>query len=371
MDCRMICLSLRRNLNSRESVEPRTVPREKDTTAPLFFCVPHPSALPRRRVKLKGFVAASSLSIMLAVFPAMAFAQPARFDTSLVSTFTVAALTAAARTGDSIADFRASNPATHARLTAVLARLDRPEVMRLPLSLVARPERVTGIGRQAGFAFVSRATRPSNAPGLAEYDGPALDTLAMLMAQELPRALEPILGEDRTDRLLEPLEAFNFARRNVSIAQSLEKLRRYERKYGPGSPRLNAVEVLLNYGAQWLPGFRPDVEGWPGALEVVASYVPTYLTLADGKGRAMSVAELGFRRYLWSKGFGSSVLKPGYVSLGLAVAGERDGAMTSPLRGKSRVGAFLGWGESKIAYVGGSENRVMITRQIQLVPWVF
>jgi len=311
------------------------------------------------------------LAAGLALAPIAVGAQQARFDTSLVRTFTVAALVSAARTGDSLAGFRTSNPATHQRLQGVISRLDRPEVMRLPLALVARPERVTGSTRQARVAFVARAERPANAPGLAEYDGPALDTLAMIMAQELPRALEPLVGEDSTDRLLEPLEAFNFARRGASIAMSLEKLRRYERKYGPGSPRLNGVEVLLNYGAQWLPGFRPNVEGWPGALEVIASYVPMYLTVVDGNGRAIAVAELGLRRYLWNKDFGNSFLKPAYLSLGLAVAGERDAVLASPLRGDPRFGAFFGWGEAKIAWVGGSEKRVMFTRQMQLVPWVF
>ena len=315
--------------------------------------------------------AVSSLCLALSAAPHGATAQQARFDTASVRTFTVAALVDAARKGDSIAAFRTTNAATHARLSGVIARLDRAEVMRLPLSLVARPERITGGERRARFGFVSRATRPGHAPGLSEYDGPALDTLAMLMAQELPRALEPTLGEDGTDRLLEPLEAFNFARRNVSIAQSLEKLRRYERKYGPGSPRLNGVEVLLNYGAQWLPGFAPNAEGWPGALELVASYVPAYLTMVDGNGRAISVGEFGLRRYLWNRNFGNSLLRPGYLSLGLAMAGERDGAMASPWRGESRLGAFFGWGEAKIAYVGGKEKRVMVTRQMQFVPWVF
>jgi hypothetical protein len=314
---------------------------------------------------------AGGMATAFAFTPLAASAQQARFDTSLVRTFTVAALLTAARTGDSLAGFRSSNPATHQRLQGVIDRLDRPEVLRLPLALVARPERVTGSTREARMAFVARAERPANAPGLAEYDGPALDTLAMVMAQELPRALEPLVGEDSTDRLLEPLEAFNFARRSASIAMSLEKLRRYERKYGPGAPRLNGVEVLMNYGAQWLPGFRPNVEGWPGALEVVASYVPAYLTMVDGKGRAVAVGELGLRRYLWNKDFGNSLLKPAYLSLGLAVAGERDGAMAWPLRGERRYGAFFGWGEAKIAWVGGNEKRVMFTRQMQLVPWVF
>jgi hypothetical protein len=311
-----------------------------------------------------------ALGVSAGVAPLLG-AQPARFDTALVRTYTLGALVSAARMGDSVAAWRTANPAAHGRLAALLARLERPELTSLPLILVAQPEQVTGPERRARLEFVARAERPEGPPGLARVDGAAIDTLAMLMAQELPRALEPVVGEDSTDRLLAPLEAFNFARRNQSIATSLEKLRRFERKFGPGSPRLNVVEVLLNYGAQWLPGFAPNNDGWPGSLEVVASYVPTYLTIADGSGRAVSIAELGLRRYLWGRDFGTSVFKPGYFSLGLALAGERDGALASPWRGDSRLGAFFGWGGAKLAYVGGRDKRLLITRQMHIVPWVF
>ena len=321
-------------------------------------------------MNLGAKVLRSTLALAVAA-PAVLPAQPARFDTALVRTYTLGALVSAARTGDSVAVLRTANPAAHARIAGLLLRIDRPELTSLPLVLVAQPERVTGAERHARFAFVARAEQPAGAPGLAAVDGPAIDTLAMLMAQELPRALEPVVGEDSTDRLLAPLEAFNFARRNQSIATSLEKLRRFERKFGPDSPRLNFVEVILNYGAQWLPGFAPNGDGWPGALEVVASYVPTYLTVADGSGRAVSVAELGLRRYLWGRDFGTSVFKPAYFSVGLAVAGERDRVLASPWRGDARVGAFFGWGGAKLAYVGGREKRLMITRQMQVVPWVF
>ena len=59
------------------------------------------------------------------------------------------------------------------------------------------------------------------------------------------------------------------------------------------------------------------------------------------------------------------------MSFGLAVAGARDGAFVSPLQGKARIGAFLGWGQAKIAVLGGRERRVIVTRQFQVVPWVF
>ena len=54
-----------------------------------------------------------------------------------------------------------------------------------------------------------------------------------------------------------------------------------------------------------------------------------------------------------------------------AMAGEADGAVTNPFKGRSRFGAFFGWGDAKIAWTGGRESRVLVTRQVQLVPWGF
>ncbi|MEP7383338.1 MAG: hypothetical protein ABI910_16740, partial [Gemmatimonadota bacterium] len=160
----------------------------------------------------------------------------------------------------------------------------------------------------------------------------------------------------------------------VSIAQSLEKLNRFERKYGPDSPRLNIVEVGLNYVAQWVPLFKPNAEGWPSRFEVVTSYVPLYLTVVDSRARPVTVAELGLRGYLWRRGWGGSeggALRPGYISFGVALAGDRDGAFVSPLKGTRRVGGYFGWGETKLAILGGKERRLLLTRQFQMVPWVF
>lgn len=290
-------------------------------------------------------------------------AQATRFDTSLVHTLTLGALVRAAQAGDSMAGFKTTSPDVHALFTRSIARLDRPEIERIGLELLA--------SRQAGLGVVSRRQRPTS---LSAQEAAALDTLARVMGEELPDALAPVISHDSANRLLDPLEALTFARRGVSIAQSLEKLRRFERKYGPGSPRLNVVEVGLNFVAQWIPAFRPSPEGWPSRLEVVASYVPTYLTVANGKARAVTVAEFGPRVYVWREGWGGrrgGKLRPGYISFGAALAGERDGALSSPFRGASRFGAFVGWGDAKIALIGGRAARLLVTRQVQLVPWVF
>jgi hypothetical protein len=260
----------------------------------------------------------------------------------------------------------------------LVARLDRPAVTDLSLATVAEARARAGGGeRRAGFGRIARFGRKAEVPGLGDGDAATLDTLTRLMPAELRSAMEarsPAVPDDSVDQILAPLDAFNFVRRDVSIAFSLEKLNRYERKYGPEAPQLNAAEVGLNFVAQWIPLFLPDAEGWPSRFELVASYVPAYLTMVDEKPRPVTVAELGLRSYIWRTGWGGQaggVLKPGYVSFGVAVAGERDGAFVSPLQGKSRIGAYFGWGEAKVALLTGSRKRLLITRQFQMVPWIF
>lgn len=288
-----------------------------------------------------------------------------RFDTSLVQSTTVGALLDAARAGDSLARVAAWNAALHTRLSGLIGQLDRPTTRRLTLGVIADP--------RASASVVARKQRPA-APTARDIE--ALDTLTAIMQRVFPAVLRDSarLADDAIASLMMPRNAWAFARRDVSIAQSTEKLRRFERKYGPSTPKLNAVEVLLNFGAQWVPGFQPSGDGWPSRREIVASYVPTYLTVTGGKARAVTVAELGMRSYIWTEGWGGregGVLRPGYISFGLALAGEADGALASPLRGSSRFGAFFGWGDAKVAFVGGRERRVLVTRQVQLVPWTF
>ena len=108
--------------------------------------------------------------------------------------------------------------------------------------------------------------------------------------------------------------------------------------------------------------------------ELIASYVPTYLTIVDSKARAVTVAEAGVRLYIWRDGWGGKTggtLRPAYVSFGAVAAGERDGALTSPFHGTSRFGGFVGWGDSRFAVIGGRESRVLFTRRVQIVPWLF
>lgn len=305
-------------------------------------------------------------------------AQPRTgFDTATARTLTVGALLTASRAALATVKPTASTNAAVPIVERLLLRLDRPAVTTVPLDTLARVAANPSV-RRASFRQVARFGRRAVADGIGAADAADLDTLVRVTRFELRRAMEartptPV-SDDSVDLLLAPYDALQRLQLERGIGLSLEKLNRYERKYGPDAPQLNVVEVGLNFVAQWFPAFRPDSLGWPSRLEVIASYVPTYLTAVDSRAQAVTVAEVGFRSYLWKRGWGGStgsVLKPGYLSYGIAIAGDRDGAFVSPLRGTSRVGAFFGWGQTKLAVIGGARTRVLVTRQLQVVPWLF
>ena len=53
----------------------------------------------------------------------------------------------------------------------------------------------------------------------------------------------------------------------------------------------------------------------------------------------------------------------------MSLSGETDEPLS--FRGDTRFGAFFGWGELKVAYLGGANKRVLFTQQFQIIPWVF
>jgi hypothetical protein len=179
-----------------------------------------------------------------------------------------------------------------------------------------------------------------------------------------------------TDPLRSTVGELQTSETTTSMRWDLEVLRRLERKYGPGSAKLNGLEVLIAYSLQRTPGFGIDrATGYPGPLETVLAYSATYLTHSDGEMRLVSVAEFGLRRYIFARGWGgsglTSWLRPAYFSGGFAMSGESDDPLTSPFQGQSRYGAFFGWGELKVAFLGGDNKRLLVTQQVQVIPWVF
>ena len=159
---------------------------------------------------------------------------------------------------------------------------------------------------------------------------------------------------------------------------AIERLSNYERKLGPTSARLNFAEVLLNYSTQrWIPGFKPTPLGGPSPLEVVASYVPGYITVESGDKTPIPVSagEFGFRWYLFGKNFGKSgvegMLLPSYFAGGVLVASDDNGALVWPWRGRQHVGGYVSWGAIKVGYIHRPTSSWLVSKQFQAIPFVF
>lgn len=202
----------------------------------------------------------------------------------------------------------------------------------------------------------------------------AISELKGLANNDLRDALKAA-GRTDAPAILAPVTRLQAAELQESIDNSVDILRKYERKFGPDSARLNGVEVFLNYGLQRVPKFGPNAAGEPGPLEAIASYSPTYMTYTAGKSRMISLSEFGLRRYFFGESWGKKgklgLLRPAFMTGGLAVASGDDGALKWPWKGKARLGGFFSWGELKVAYVGGDNQRFMVSRQFQLIPWAF
>lgn len=178
-------------------------------------------------------------------------------------------------------------------------------------------------------------------------------------------------GTERAHAVLAPVRALHDAILEQSKADDLERLRRFGIKYGPGSPHLNVIETLANYALQSFSPFGIEADRSPGPFEVVASYATHDFTVANSKLAIGSLGTIGLRRYIFTQGWGTSVLRPSYIDAGVAIAGERDGVLVNPWQGHSRVGGFFSWGDYRVAWVGGGRRRVFVSRNLQLVHWVF
>lgn len=314
---------------------------------------------------------ALALGLLTVISPsAVVLAQPATIAVEgTVGSFrrAVESATRAARLADTL-------PAFQQLLLRQLAVLDRRTLDSIPLDAVGR-EWMSSATNRAPLSRVARWRPRDPMALLSAAEQIAIDSAAFVSLQLLPDLLDARLPEDSVDVLLAPISAFDRARRIESLAQSVEKLRRYERKFGPTSARLNVVEVGLNFVAQSLPPFRPSADGWPSPFEVVAAYVPTYGTVHDGRATAWTVLEVGLRYYVFDERWGQSglagLLRPSQLAMGVAVVNADGGALQEPWRDSPRVGGFVSWGGVKLAIVGGNGPNLLITRQFQVIPFAF
>ncbi len=235
---------------------------------------------------------------------------------------------------------------------------------------------LTGQGA-VSLAAVARTRQKAYSEVAAARLDTAMRTLRpLLRSRDVQPTINAALGDSAAQVFRAVLDAPALYFTAAALDRSLERLSRYERKLGLQSPKLNAIEVLLNYSAQrWMPGFAPSITRGPSPLELIASYVPAYATIDGRKLTAVSASEFGVRSYLfgdqWGKDGKAGLLKPAYWSIGALVASDRNGALAWPWDGRTRTGAFIGWGELKVGYLPGRKSSVIVTRQLQFIPFVF
>jgi hypothetical protein len=165
------------------------------------------------------------------------------------------------------------------------------------------------------------------------------------------------------ERADQAVEAYNDMLLDDAIRLVSRRLDRYEVKYGPGSPKLNFIEVSLNTLFQDTAWFRPNHDG-PSPNELLLSYSTAWITVAADQAKAVSTLEVGWRRYDlgWWAGerLGlSAMLRPRYVSAGLLIAEERDGALRWPFNSVSARATRLGRThirDLKVGYLFGPEE---------------
>jgi len=303
---------------------------------------------------------------------------------SAATSVTMGDLVTSVRQAAVVADFESVESMANERLQECLNLVEGSGVTGLTLEEFAKaPERpdlrMLGHGNREAFAYglaaemdtvgLQWAVRQVRGISENELDDALKDALTVSMG-------DAAAAREAADSLLRPVTVLQREMWLDSLAQNLGKLKRYEQKFGPRSPRLNGVEAVANLLIQPMPGFGPDKDGWPGPLEIIATYDTAYLTVADGRPDLLSTAGFGIRCYLFADGWGEAdwlmgMLKPAYFSLGMLVAPEEDGALLWPWDGEYRTGGFVTWGEVKLAYVGGDEARFMVSREFQAIPWLF
>lgn len=172
------------------------------------------------------------------------------------------------------------------------------------------------------------------------------------------------------DPILTPTRELQIAFENVARGDVERRLHRYEIKYGPDSPPLNAIEVLANYALQWVPQFGPGRDG-PGPLELVAAYSTSSVTAEEASVKSLrltSATRLGIRWYRF--GDGSSVV-PRNFSFGWSGIAATTAPLQAPLARTLRGGGFFGVGPAFAAMTFVRGRQLVIGTSSQLVPYVF
>lgn len=308
-----------------------------------------------------------ALAIVAIVPPLAAQAPP---------TFTVGEMLDRTQQCAASAHFSAVKPEPSRLLDSVIAVLRATDVTGATVGDMA----AASTGNQATLRQVLRWDRRSTSAMVQPAVQGSMLAFRQIVTSRLDSVLRDSLGDDSTRTCLAPVEAFRDRFQELSQQTLTDRLRRYEVKYGPEAPKLNAVEVLVNYLAQWVWPFA-GTEAGPSPFELVTSYSAADLAVSsmDSAGTHVTLAsgtQLGVRVYLFGPGRGSGsridrFLKPTHVAFGVVSMNESTQGLNGPFEGHQQVGGFLSWGNARVAFAGGSNWRLMLSVGSQLLPYLF
>jgi hypothetical protein len=249
-----------------------------------------------------------------------------------------------------------------------------PDAMQLRLddiaALIARSKPSLGVVGRWNPSLIAYTSR-------SEFRTALLD-LVRVGNTALARIDTTVAPRDSINALEAPLDQLQTLVLHKSQQVLAEKLRRYELKYGPGAPALNAAEVVLNLGTQWLPTFGPNSDGWVGPNEFILAYraMQGATSVRGDSASLLSSGQFGVRHYFWDKGARTEndflrFVKPGNASGGLMITSSSDKALVRPWGRGNRLGAFLGYGDIHAAYVWDKPRRLLIGSGKQFIPYAF
>lgn len=275
-----------------------------------------------------------------------------------------------------------ANAASVTHLQSLRAFFETRQLVDAPTGDVARAL----AGQPARFGTVLRADpmRVTTAATVLRIDAGVRDsvrelqkiaTLVIIDLQGLPAPP----SSDALAARFAALTDLNVGVIALAQARNLERVRRFEVKYGEGSPQLNLVEAVLNVALQRVPMFGPTREGDAGPLELVASYHPAEPVLGETRGEGAAVAssgQLGLRHYNFGAGWGSGstlrqLVRPRYWSVGALMIGPEGRALREINLDGSDVGAFIGWGTLRAGWVFGERGRIVLGSDKLILPHLF
>lgn len=283
------------------------------------------------------------------------------------------------RVAEDIAKLAATDPALAARVDNIERFVGDLHAMDMSLDTAG----TIFFGASIDYPTILRWNRSKFSDNSLAGLKDTLQRILVIANSELRPKVLAIVGADSTHTLYDPFTVFQTRVLSLAKANNTERLREFEIKYGPDSPKLNLAEAGLNYlGQLVLPGVFLSHNGGPSPLEMVAKYSATNLTASRAAAdsamelHVVSSAQLGFRWYNFRPTCGQGnhmekILNPCQITGGLFIVGPKDAALLNLFSGGQRRGFYISAMDYRVGVILGQERRLVFGLETQVLPYIF